>query len=152
MVNKVAIFAGGCFWGIQKQFDDFKKENKGILETIVGYCGGNIKNPSYNKVLKGNTGHTESIMIIYDSKRITFEKLCLFFMKIHDFTLDLKNQYKSVIFFTSNYQYLIAKKIIYFLKENNIDVKTKLVKYNNNFYKAENYHQKYLEKNKKQCK
>jgi peptide methionine sulfoxide reductase MsrA len=43
MVNKVAIFAGGCFWGIQKQFDDFKKENKGILETIVGYCGGNIK-------------------------------------------------------------------------------------------------------------
>ena len=136
---KEAIFAGGCFWHIQKQFDSLSKVYPGIIETTVGYCGGKVKNPSYKQVCSGKTDHTESIKIIYKPNEITFEELCVFFMKIHDSTHELKTQYKSVIFFNSNYQKRIAERILSRYK----NTKTQLIKFKNNFYNAEKYHQKY---------
>ena len=148
-MSKIAIFAGGCFWGIQKKFEDLKNIFPGILETKVGYCGGFKKNPSYKQVCSGNTGHTESIIIKYNPKLITYEKLCSFFMKIPQSTIKLKTQYKSVIFYTSKYQKTTAKKIIN--KYKNMNTQIELIEYKNNFYNAEEYHQHYLKKNKLKC-
>jgi len=148
-MSKIAIFAGGCFWGIQKKFEDLKNIFPGILETKVGYCGGFKKNPSYKQVCSGNTGHTESIKIKYNPKLITYEKLCSFFMKIPQSTIKLKTQYKSAIFYTSKYQKTTAKKIIN--KYKNMNTQIELIEYKNNFYNAEEYHQHYLKKNKLKC-
>ena len=98
-MSKIAILAGGCFWGIQKQFEDLKKKYSGILETKVGYCGGLKKNPSYEQVCSGETGHTESIKIKYNPKEIKYQELCYFFMNIHNSTIKLKTQYKSAFLY-----------------------------------------------------
>lgn len=135
------IFSAGCFWSVQNKFDKIK----GIISTEVGYCGGTKKNPSYEEVCSGKTGHTESIKVIYDPRIISFPELCIFFFKIHNFSIKYDTQYKSIIFYNNNHQKEIAirikKKILKKYK-----CFTEIKRYRNDFFKAEEYHQKYLQK------
>jgi methionine-S-sulfoxide reductase len=134
MITKCYL-SGGCFWHIQKHFNNIK----GVIRTFVGYSNGNVVKPTYENVCTGDTGHIETIKIIYNSKKISFSKLCEELFKIHDYTLEQKVQYQSTIFFLNNYQKNEARKIIDKLE----NCKTKILKFKN-FYKAEKYHQNYL--------
>jgi len=147
MVLQRALFAGGCFWGVEHLFKDIE----GVLETKVGYSGGTIENPSYDEVCSGGSGHTESVLIIYDSTKISYEKLIKIFFEIHDFTQlnrqgpDFGEQYRSVVFCFDRGQMETALKITGELKKAGYDVKTEL-KTAVNFFPAEEYHQNYYEK------
>ncbi len=94
-----AVFEAGCFWGVQKAFDEIKG-----IKTLVGYAGGTKKNPSYEDVCMGGTGHTEVILIEYDPKKTPYSVLLDKFWGIHDPTVLHKDQYKSVIFYFNEQQ------------------------------------------------
>ena len=145
---KKAIFASGCFWDPEEKLSKIK----GITKTEVGYCGGNNTKTSYEEVCTGQTNHAEVVKIEFDEKVITYEEIVNFFFKIHDPTTfnrqgpDIGSQYRSEIFFYDDEQKKIAEKV----KENlnkklNGKVVTKISK-EINYCKAEDYHQKYLQK------
>ena len=138
-----AYFAAGCFWGIQYKFDNIKK---GIIKTVVGYSGFPrlSKKPTYAEICSGKTGYSETIRIRYNNKLIKYEDLCTFFFSIHDFAKLNKPQYKSAIFYVNNYQKNIATSIKKKISKN-YNVKTEILEFKN-FYKAEEYHQKYYQK------
>ncbi|HQH33995.1 MAG TPA: bifunctional methionine sulfoxide reductase B/A protein [Petrotogaceae bacterium] len=147
IVLKRALFAGGCFWGVEHLFKDIE----GVLQTKVGYIGGSLKNPSYDEVCSGSTGHVEAVLVVYDSTKISYEELAKIFFEIHDFTQlnrqgpDFGEQYRSVVFCFDYGQMETALKIISELKKMGYDVKTEL-KEALNFFPAEEYHQNYYEK------
>ena len=145
---EIAILALGCFWGPEIKFSKLE----GIIKTEVGYCGGNSKKTSYREVCTGSTNHAEVVKIDFDPKIISYEKILNFFFKIHDPTTlnsqgpDFGTQYRSEIFYLNETQKNIAKTIIENKnKEFSGKVVTKLsiVK---NYCPAEEYHQKYLDK------
>ncbi len=142
-----AIFAGGCFWGMDYYFN--KKE--GVVSTTAGYTGGNLKDPVYHDVTSGNTGHAEAIEVIFDPMKISYEELARFFFEIHNPTQenrqgpDIGHQYRSAVFYTNQQQKEITEKLIKILKNNGYDVVTE-VKPATKFYPAENYHQDYYDK------
>jgi peptide methionine sulfoxide reductase msrA/msrB len=149
--TEIATLAGGCFWGME----ELLRAQPGILETTVGYTGGNTSGPTYEDVKKGNTGHAESIQLIYDPSQTSFEKILLFFFKIHDPTTsnrqgnDLGSQYRSAIFVHNDEQRQIAERIkarVELSGKWKRPVVTEIVKAGP-FYPAEGYHQKYLQKN-----
>jgi peptide methionine sulfoxide reductase msrA/msrB len=141
---KTIYFAGGCFWGVEYHFQNLD----GVIETEVGYMGGTNKTPTYEQVSTGTTGYAETLKVIYNESKINFEKLVKLFFEIHDFTQinrqgpDIGEQYRSVIFYTTNEQGEISEKIINLLKEKRYKVATKLQKATT-FWSAEDYHQKY---------
>ena len=145
---EIAVLALGCFWGPEIKFGKLE----GITKTEVGYCGGNSATTTYEKVCSGNTNHAEVVRLEFDPKKISYEKILQYFFEIHNPTTlnaqgpDIGTQYRSEIFYLNKYQMKIAKKII---EESNKKfsgkVVTKLSKINN-YCKAEDYHQKYLEK------
>ncbi len=148
-----ATFGAGCFWHIEEEF----KKLKGVVSTSVGFMGGDFKNPSYKNVCTGNTGHAEVVHLEYDSKIISYEELLEVFWNIHDPTTlnrqgpDIGTQYRSVIFFHNEDQEKTAKLSKEKL-ENNGKFKNKIVteiKPSQDFYKAEEYHQQYFEKQKR---
>ena len=148
-----ATFGAGCFWHIE---EEFKKLN-GVILTSVGFMGGNLKNPSYKDVCTGKTGHAEVVHLEYDSKVISYEKLLEVFWNIHDPTTlnkqgpDIGTQYRSVIFFHNEEQEKTANASKAKL-ESSGKFKNKVVtdiKPAQDFYKAEEYHQQYFEKQKK---
>lgn len=146
-----AIFAGGCFWCMQHPFDELM----GVVSTVVGYTGGHKLNPTYEEVCSGKTGHAEAIEIQYDPSLITYSELLdVFWRNINPTTLnkqfsDVGTQYRTTIFYHNEEQKRIA--------EASKDALEKLDKYDkpivteitpaSTFYKAEEYHQKYYEKN-----
>ena len=145
-----AIFAGGCFWGIQATFDAVK----GVISTTAGYTGGSLKNPSYEKVCSGSTNHAEAVLINYDDSIISYENLLDIFFACHDPTQlnhqerDIGSQYRSAIFTTNDMQEALALQKIRHLNESGI-YKTPIVTQvlpENCFYPAEEYHQQYLKK------
>ncbi|TGG88680.1 bifunctional methionine sulfoxide reductase B/A protein [Geotoga petraea] len=146
-----AIFAGGCFWGVEHLF----KEKEGVVDTRVGYTGGRTKNPTYEQVCMGFTGHAEAVEVIYDTEKTNYEELTKLFFEIHDFTQknrqgpDIGKQYRSAIFYTDVEQKQIAEKIIKELEEKDNKVETK-VEEASTFYVAEKYHQDYYKKTGKQ--
>jgi peptide methionine sulfoxide reductase msrA/msrB len=146
-----AIFAGGCFWGVEHLF----KEKEGVIDTRVGYTGGRTKNPTYEQVCMGFTGHAEAVEIIYDTEKISYEELTKLFFEIHDFTQknrqgpDIGKQYRSAIFYTDEEQKKTAEKIINELESKDFNVETK-VEEASTFYVAEEYHQDYYKKTGKQ--
>lgn len=147
---RIVYFSAGCFWGVEKQFNNLE----GVIYTSVGYMGGNFINPTYNNVLSGKTGHAETVQVVYNYRKISYKQLCEFFFKIHDSKLlnkqgaNIGTQYKSIVFYNNNRDKRIYKEVLDALKYKT-KVKTLLLdKTKYAYYRAEEYHQKYLNKKK----
>jgi methionine-S-sulfoxide reductase len=143
-----AIFAAGCFWGVQYYFDQVP----GVTKTIVGYTGGHTKDPSYEQVCTHTTGHAEAVEIEYDPEKISFEMLCKQFFRMHDPTQlnrqgpDVGDSYRTAIFYLDDEQKQIAEKVKAEVQPNfNQPIVTEITKASA-FYPAEEYHQKFTEK------
>jgi peptide-methionine (S)-S-oxide reductase/peptide methionine sulfoxide reductase msrA/msrB len=143
-----AIFGAGCFWGPEEKFSKIN----GIIKTEVGYCGGNKSQTTYEEVCTGQTNHAEVVKIEFDEKIISYEEIVNFFFKMHNPTTlnrqgpNKGTQYRSEIFFNSKEQKKIAEKIKQdFNKKYNGEIVTNISK-EQNYCRAEEYHQKYLEK------
>jgi len=145
-----AIFAGGCFWGMEYYF----KATEGVLDTKVGYIGGNTENPTYKGVCYENTGHAEALLVVFDNKKTSFDILCKLFFEIHDPEQynrqgpDIGDQYRSEIFYIDENQKETSKRLITQLIHNGYNVVTRVTKATD-FYPAEDYHQDYYGKNGK---
>ena len=147
---ETATFAAGCFWGVE---DTFMKK-KGVKATSVGYTGGNFSNPTYEDVCTDKTGHAEAIQLRFDPREVSYEELLDLFWSIHDPTTknrqgpDIGSQYRSTIFYHTAEQEKIAKKSKQDLDDSKFQNKivTEIVPATT-FYPAENYHQKYYQKN-----
>lgn len=148
----LATFAAGCFWGVEYKFSNLK----GVVATAVGYTGGSFKNPSYEDVCSGKTGHAEAVQVEYELKQVSYEKLLDVFWNVHDPTqwhrqgMDTGSQYRSAIFHHNEEQKKAALKSKEKLEKSGKYKKpivTEIVPANE-FYRAEEYHQRYWEKNK----
>jgi peptide methionine sulfoxide reductase msrA/msrB len=142
-----AIFASGCFWGTQYQM----KKAPGVISTTVGYTGGKVSHPTYQQVSTGKTGHAESLEIVYDPNKTSYEKLARLFFETHDFSQvnrqgpDVGTQYRSVIFYLNDAQKKTAEQMIQTLRKAGYKVATQVVKAGT-FWPAEEYHQDYYNK------
>jgi len=142
-----AVFAGGCFWGVEYHM----QKRPGVLRTTVGYTGGHKDDPSYSEVCAKKTGHIEAVEIIFDPSKVSYEELAKLFFEIHDPTQidrqgpDIGQQYRSVIFYTDEEQRRTAEKLIGILEKKGLAVATKLVKAKK-FWKGEDHHQDYYKK------
>jgi len=144
---ETAIFAAGCFWGVEHHL----KLAKGVVSTEVGYIGGKTENPNYQDVCYNNTGHAEAVKVVFDNQITSFEEIAKLFFEIHDPGQlnrqgpDIGDQYRSEIFYFSDKQKKTAENLINILKEKGYSVVTKLSPATE-FYAAEDYHQDYYEK------
>ena len=146
--QETVVIAGGCFWGIQAVFQHVK----GVSSATSGYSGGNVKNPDYEQVSSGETGHAESVQIVYDPSKITPGQLLkVFFSVAHDPTElnrqgpDTGTQYRSIIFFANADQQRIAQAYVQQLDQAKVfsqPIVTQIVPFKA-FYRAESYHQNY---------
>ena len=141
----------GCFWKPEENF----RNKPGIIETEVGYAGGRSSKVTYEEVCSGSTGHAEVVRLIFDEKTISFNKILDLFFKMHDPTQkdmqfpDVGTQYRSEIFYENELQKKEAEEILYeFNKQLNGKIQTNISKIKN-YCKAEEYHQKYIEKNRR---
>ena len=148
--TEIASFAAGCFWGVE---DEFRKQ-KGVIATAVGFSGGHVPNPSYRRVCQGDTGHAETVEVEFDPKVVSYDQLLDLFWSIHDPTTpnqqgpDVGEQYRSVIFYHSADQAMKAIASRNKLAKSG-ELKDKIVTEivpAGPFYKAEDYHQQYVEK------
>ncbi|MDL2282773.1 peptide-methionine (S)-S-oxide reductase MsrA [Parabacteroides sp. OttesenSCG-928-G06] len=145
--TETAYFASGCFWGTQYQFD----KCPGVVETYVGYMGGRKENPTYEEVKTGDTGHVETIMVVYDPRQTSYLQLVKLFFETHDFTQvggqgpDIGSQYRSVIFPNDEYQQMIAEEVMETLTDMRYPIAT-VIEPASVFWIAEDYHQKYYDK------
>jgi len=146
--TEVAIFAGGCFWGVEHFFD----KAPGVISATSGYTGGSTKNPTYEDVCTDKTGHAEAVRVVYDPAKTSYEALARLFFEIHDPTTvnrqgpDVGTQYRSAIFYMDDRQKKTAEKLIKQLRDKGYKVVTQVEKAST-FYPAEEYHQDYLVKN-----
>jgi len=149
--TELATLAGGCFWGVEELI----RKIPGVIETSVGYTGGTVPNATYDVVKKGATGHAESLQIEFDPEKVSFETILEHFFKLHDPTTtnrqgnDVGTQYRSAIFFHSAEQQSTAQRVIQKVDASGKwkgKVVTQVVPAGP-FYRAEEYHQKYLIKN-----
>jgi methionine-S-sulfoxide reductase len=143
-----ALFAAGCFWGVQFYFDQVP----GVVKSTVGYTGGHAKNPTYEEVCSRTTGHAEAVLLEYDSREISYLVLLKHFLRLHDPTQlnqqgpDIGDQYRSAIFYFDESQKEIAAEVLSTAqKDFNKPIVTQLV-LAGEFYEAEEYHQKFTEK------
>jgi peptide-methionine (S)-S-oxide reductase len=146
-----ATFAGGCFWCMESPFDKLQ----GVVSVTAGYTGGQVKNPTYEQVSAGGTGHAESVQIVYDPKKISYAKLLDVFWHNVDPTVtdrqfcDIGDQYRTAIFYHNEEQQQAAKQSKTALEKSKSFkeiVVTEIVKASE-FYQAEEYHQQYYKKN-----
>jgi peptide methionine sulfoxide reductase msrA/msrB len=146
-IADTAIFAAGCFWGVEY----LMSKAQGVLSTTVGYTGGTKENPTYEQVRTHTTGHAEAVEVVYDPRQTTYEDIAKLFFEIHDFTQvnrqgpDVGNQYRSVVFYRNEEQKKIAEKLIQILSDKGYKVATQVI-LASTFWKAEDYHQDYYEK------
>ena len=145
---EIAILALGCFWGPEIKFSKLD----GVFKTEVGYCGGDYQKTSYEEVCTGKTNHAEVVKVEFNSDKLSYEEILNFFFEIHDPTTlnkqgpDIGSQYRSEIFYSNLKQKEIAEKVfLKFNKKFNGKIVTKISEIKN-YCKAEDYHQKYLEK------
>jgi peptide-methionine (S)-S-oxide reductase len=149
--QRVAVLAGGCFWGIQAVFEHVK----GVITATSGYSGGTVANPDYDQVSSGTTGHAESVRIVFDPSQITYGRLLkVFFAVAHDPTEldrqgpDVGTQYRSAIFYTNAEQRRVADAYIKQLDAAHVyggPIVTQVVPFKA-FYDAEAYHQDFADK------
>ncbi len=148
---ETAVFAGGCFWGV----DYFLKKAPGVIRTRSGYTGGKKENPTYEEVCSHTTGHAEAVEVTFDPKQTSFEKLARLFFEIHDPTQvdrqgpDIGDQYRSVIYYKNDAQKAAAEKLIAELRQNGLKVATEVTAAAA-FWQAEDYHQDYYKRTGKQ--
>lgn len=145
-----AMFGAGCFWGVELTF----QKTNGVTHTEVGYAGGHVKNPSYEDICQKKTGHAEVVRIDYDETQLSFDDLLTIFWENHNPTTpnqqgpDFGEQYRSVIFYFDKNQKESAEKSLEALKASGkwkSPIVTQIVE-QNNYFKAEDYHQEYLAK------
>ena len=148
--NKKAVFAAGCFWGVESTF----QQMEGVNSTTVGYIGGKVKNPSYELVCTGLTGHAEAVEVEYNPNIVSFEKLLDTFFELHDPTTlnrqgpDIGTQYRSAAYFSNDDEKKIIETKINTLNESgkfNSRIVTEIEEITD-FYDAEDYHQDYYKK------
>lgn len=145
---ETAIFAGGCFWGVEY----YMKQLQGIISIEAGYIGGHKASPSYKEVKSHTTGHAEAVRITFDRTLVDYETLAKRFFEIHDPAqtdgqgTDIGPQYRSEIFYMNEEQKHIAESLIKVLRNGGLDVVTRLTPAST-FWPAEEYHQHYFEKN-----
>jgi peptide methionine sulfoxide reductase msrA/msrB len=145
-----AIFAGGCFWGVEY----YLQKAKGVVSVVSGFTGGTVKNPSYREVCTGKTGHAEAVKVTYNIKETDYETLLKLFLEIHDPTQvggqgpDIGDQYRSEIFYLNNEQKIIAEKCLSILENKGFSISTRIT-HASEFYTAEEYHQDYYFRNGK---
>ena len=147
---ETATFAAGCFWGVESEF----RRQNGVISTQVGYVGGKLENPTYHAVCSDRTGHAEAVEVKFDPALISYEKLLNLFWELHDPTTvnrqgpDVGSQYRSAIFFHSPEQEAIAKSSKESLQASgrySRPIATEITPASQ-FYRAEEYHQQYEEK------
>lgn len=142
-----AYFAGGCFWGVEH----LMKSMNGVKEVISGYMGGHTDNPTYEQICTGQTGHAETVEIVYDPTKVKFNQLAMLFLEIHDPSQidgqgpDLGNQYRSAIFWVDGNQRKDAARLLDILREKGMKIATELTPAAD-FWPAEDYHQNYYER------
>jgi peptide methionine sulfoxide reductase msrA/msrB len=149
--RETAILAGGCFWGVE----EILRQIPGVLATEVGYTGGTTKDPSYEQICTGRTGHAEGLRIVFDPARLSYAELLKVFFRMHDPTTlnrqhnDIGTQYRSAIFYTSDEQRQTAERVKAETDQSGRfkrPIVTEITKASE-FYPGEDYHQKYLVKN-----
>ena len=144
-----AYFAGGCFWGVEHLFE----QKEGVVSAVSGYMGGTVENPTYGEVLQKNTGHLEAVEVTYNPSKVHYEDLAQYFFEIHDPTQndgqgpDIGEQYLSAIFCSNEDEKNIAQKLIDILNAKGYEIATKVLP-STPFWKAEEYHQNYYNKNR----
>ena len=142
-----AIFAGGCFWGVEY----YLQQQPGVLETTVGYIGGTTERPTYEQVCSHTAGHAEAVEVLYDPGRVSYEQLVRLFLEIHDPTQadgqgpDLGDQYRSEIFYLDEEQKATAERLLAILRDKGYAVATRVTPAGT-FWPAEAYHQDYYVK------
>ncbi|OGL34439.1 peptide-methionine (S)-S-oxide reductase [Candidatus Saccharibacteria bacterium RIFCSPHIGHO2_12_FULL_47_16b] len=148
MTSQKAIFAAGCFWGVQYFFDMVP----GVIKTVVGYSGGHTKNPTYKQVCSHTSGHAEAVKIVFDTKKVSYETLVRHFFRIHNPTQlnrqgpDVGDQYRSAIFYSNVTQKKKAQKILDELNKSQFHGRiVTTLEPADQFYPAEDYHQKYTQ-------
>jgi methionine-S-sulfoxide reductase len=146
--TETALFAAGCFWGVQAYFD----EVPGVVATTVGYTGGHVANPTYEQVCTHTTGHAEACEIIFDPQVISYRDMVRHFFRMHDPTQlnrqgpDVGDSYRSAIFYTTDEQRTIAEEVkVQSQPVFKKPIVTEITKAQT-FYKAEAYHQKFFQK------
>jgi peptide-methionine (S)-S-oxide reductase len=144
-----AIFAAGCFWGVEEAF----RPLKGVTSTTVGYTGGTMKDPSYKDVCTGTTAHAEAVEVEFDPKQISYDQLLSVFWQSHDPTTlnrqgpDYGTQYRSAIFYEDAEQEAAARRSKAELEKSGLFKRPIVteIKPASEFYRAEDYHQQYFE-------
>lgn len=145
--TETAIFAGGCFWGVEHLLSKVP----GVLDVESGYTGGATENPTYEQVCSHRTGHAEAVRVTFDPSELTYERLAKLFFEIHDPTQaggqgpDIGDQYRSEVFYTTPEQRQVAEKLIAELRRKGYDVVTQITPAGR-FWPAEDYHQDYYER------
>lgn len=141
-----AIYAGGCFWGVEH----LMQQQNGVLTVVSGYIGGKVENPTYQQVKAQGTGHAEAVLVTYNPALVSYEELTKLFFEIHDPTQeggqgpDIGSQYRSEVFYTSEEQKETALKLISILRDKGYNVVTRVTPAGT-FYPAEEYHQDYYQ-------
>ena len=149
MSKDYAIIAGGCFWCTEAVFENVD----GVVSVYPGYIGGKNKNPSYEEVCTGNTGHAEAVKIEFELAKISYEKILDIFFKTHDPTTlnrqgnDIGTQYRSAIFYSNEKKFEIATRKINELQDDYVGKIVTSLEKETKFYIAEEYHHKYFSKN-----
>ena len=150
MAEKIATFAAGCFWGVEAKF----RKLPGVIDTVVGYTGGDVENPTYKMVCSHKTGHAEAVQVTYDPDELSYEVLVRSFFDFHNPTtpnrqgFDIGSQYRSAIFYHNQKQAEIARQVKEELEQSGDfrrNIVTQIIPADN-YYRAEEYHQRYYEK------
>ena len=143
-----ALFAAGCFWGVQYYFDQVP----GVIKTTAGYTGGHTENPTYDQVVMHRTGHAEALLIEYDTTKMDYRVLVKHFFRMHDPTQlnrqgpDVGDDYRTAIFYFDDGQKKIAEKVRDEMQNHTEKPIVTEITRAGSFYEAEEYHQKYSER------
>jgi len=147
-MTETATLAGGCFWGVE----ELVRKLPGVTDTTVGYAGGTLDKPRYEDVKTGRTGHAESLQIVFDPSKISYDEILDFFFRLHDPTTanrqgnDIGTQYRSAIFYHDDAQRDAAQRAIQRAQPKwSRPIVTEVVPFTN-FFEAEDYHQDYLQR------